>query len=145
MLDECYLENDSSACSNWQTAGYTTEAVMVGMCVPGLQMEPAQQNEFRRCSGNSSEVEYVRFNDAECCELSFVFRDNDGPSFQAYDVEGCNDGVYVEAQDVMCLMPEGAQDEDVATDNTSDECNGVARVLTSVAFAMVAGGVVRLY
>jgi len=45
--------------------------------------------------------------------------------------------VYVDAADVMCFMPEGAQNEDVVTDNRSDECSGVDGVMVSTAAVFV--------
>ena len=119
--DECYLEyRVHSECEEWVNSSYTSEYVIVGACVDGVD---GIHNQYSRCTNDT--VEYVRFNDEECCDLSYVYTSHDGPQWKSYDdiVIGCNDNVYIDADSWSCLIPDGARDEDVFTDNMSDECN----------------------
>jgi len=140
---ECYVEyknytTTATNCEGYDTASYSTEFIIVGTCVASGEYV------YSRCVPDESNVvEYVKFNDKECCDLSYIYTGKEGPKWMAYDIKpGCNDGTYIDGW--QCKIPDAANDPDVFTDNTDEMCTDDAYRFTIygiMAFSVVIGAV----
>lgn len=122
--DDCYIEyKQYSTCDDgWEQSSYSTKYIIVGACVAS-----SANNSYSRCNpdDNDKKVEYVLFNDDQCCDLSYIYTGDDGPRFTQYDIStGCqSDNTYIDPDSWMCLIPDAAiTDDNIFTDNTDKEC-----------------------
>eukprot|EP01084_Bolivina_argentea_P096584 173639_1 len=144
--DDCYVEykeykTASDTCEGWIDSSYQTKYIITGTCVAvdGI-------NTFSQCDQNGN-VEYVRFNDDMCCDLSYQYLSDVSPQWKDYNIKtGCNNKMYIPQESWMCNIPDGANDDDVFTDNVAEECTDMGNmwIVNTVVYAII-GSIMYMY